>query len=209
MTGLKGMEKNKIKKTWKKVWWFIWEDDSIWSWIVNIVLAFVLIKFIVYPGLGFLFGTGYPIVAVVSSSMSHNGEGFDEWWDKNNVWYLEKEITKEGFSSFPFKSGFYKGDIMVLIGKEPESLDVGDIIVFKSNRPDPIIHRIVKKWEEEGEYYVKTKGDNNRDSIKSSLVDETKISKDRILGKAIIKIPLLGYIKIIFVEVLKFIGIVK
>ena len=206
------MSKNNIKevkKAWKKIWWFIWEDDSIWSWLVNIVLAFVLIKFIVYPGLGFIFGTGYPIVAVVSSSMSHNGEGFDAWWEENKAWYDSNGITKEEFSDFHLKNGFYKGDIMVLMGRKPESLDAGDVIVFKSNRPDPIIHRIVKKWEEDGEYYFKTKGDNNKDSIKSSLVDETKIGKDRILGKAVLKIPLLGWIKIIFVDILKFLGIIN
>ncbi|MBL7054223.1 signal peptidase I [Candidatus Woesearchaeota archaeon] len=203
------MNKNKIKSTWKKVWWFVWEDDSIWSWLVNIVLAFVLIKFMVYPGLGFVLGTNYPIVAVVSNSMEHKGMGFDEWWSNNNKWYVENGISEEKFSSFHLKNGFYKGDIMVLFGKKPESLDVGDVIVFKSNKPDPIIHRIVNKWEEDGEYYFKTKGDNNQDSIKNSLVDETKISKDMLVGKAVLKVPLLGYIKIIFVEVLKLTGIVK
>ena len=48
-----------------KVWWFLWEDDSVWSWLANIVLAFVLIKFIVYPGLGLALQTSHPIVAVV------------------------------------------------------------------------------------------------------------------------------------------------
>jgi len=198
-----------IKKTWKKVWRFIWEDDSIWSWLVNIVLAFVLIKFIVYPGLGLILGTNYPIVAVVSSSMEHNGMNVDEWWEKNKEVYVEKGITKEEFLGFPLKNGFYKGDIMILAGKNPEALNVGDVIVFKSNKPDPIIHRIVKKWEENGEYYFMTKGDNNKNSIKSSLVDETKISEDMLLGKAVLKIPLLGYIKIIFVDILKILNIIK
>ena len=70
------------KDTAKNVWKFIWEDDSIWSWMLNIILAFVLIKFIVYPGLGLLLGTSYPVVAVVSESMEHN-EPFDEWWDNS------------------------------------------------------------------------------------------------------------------------------
>jgi len=203
------MNIKKINKVWKKVWWFIWEDDSIWSWLVNIVLAFVLIKFIVYPGLGLILGTNYPIVAVVSNSMEHNGKGFEDWWDKNKGWYAENGIVKEKFSSFHLKNGFYKGDIMVLLGKKAESLDVGDVIVFQSAKPDPIIHRIVKKWEEDGKYYFKTKGDNNKDSIKNSLVDETRIGEDRIIGKAVIKVPLLGWIKIIFVEILKFVGIIK
>jgi signal peptidase I len=202
------MDKKKFKKTLKKVWWFIWEDDSVWSWLVNIVLAFVLIKFIVYPGLGLILGTNYPIVAVVSESMEHNMD-FDDWWDENKEWYIERGITKEEFLDFPLKNGFYKGDIMILVGKKPESLNVGDVIVFKSNKPDPIIHRVVEKWEENGRYYFKTKGDNNRDSIKNSLVDETRISEDRIVGKAVFKIPLLGYIKIIFVEILKFLGLLS
>ena len=64
-----GKEKSKPASTWGKVWYFIWHDDSVWSWIVNIILAFLLIKFIVYPGLGFLLETEYPVVAVVSGSM--------------------------------------------------------------------------------------------------------------------------------------------
>lgn len=202
------MGKKKVKKILKKVWWFIWKDDSIWSWLVNVILAFVLIKFIVYPGLGLILSTDYPIVAVVSESMEHN-MAFDAWWSKNSPWYTEKNITKEKFLGFPLKNGFRKGDIMILVGKKPESLDVGDVIVFKSNKPDPIIHRVVKKWKENDKYYFKTKGDNNKDSIKSSLVDETSIRENRIIGKAVFKIPLLGYIKIIFVEVLRFIGLLK
>ena len=204
---LAGMNK-KTKKILKKVWWFIWEDNSVWSWLFNIILAFVLIKFIVYPSLGFILGTNYPIVAVVSSSMEHN-MAFDKWWDENKEWYIERGIAEEKFSGFSLKNGFNKGDIIILTGKKAESLDVGDVIVFKSNKPDPIIHRIVKKWKEDDKYYFKTKGDNNKDSIKSSLVDETRLSEDMIVGNALFKVPLLGYIKIIFVEILKFIGLVK
>ncbi|MBU0757210.1 MAG: signal peptidase I [Nanoarchaeota archaeon] len=55
----------------RKIWHFIWEEDSALSWIVNIILAFVIIKFIVMPGLGLVFHTSYPVVAVVSGSMEH------------------------------------------------------------------------------------------------------------------------------------------
>lgn len=60
-----------VKETAKKVWDFIWNDDSAWSWIANVVLAFILIKFVVYPLLGLLLGTQLPVVAVISESMSH------------------------------------------------------------------------------------------------------------------------------------------
>ena len=58
------MDRKKFINILKKTWHFIWEDDSLLSWIVNIVLAIVLIKFIIYPGLGLVLGTGFPVVAV-------------------------------------------------------------------------------------------------------------------------------------------------
>src|SRR3989344_3768254 len=162
------------KKNLKRLWQFIWEDNSVWSWIANIALAFVLIKFIVYPGLGFLLSTSYPVVAVVSESMEHKGN-FDEWWGKANgkyvveslqfsngtlqkvqialdEFYINKSISKGDFSGFPFKNGFNKGDIMVLKGKSAKNIKVGDVIVFWSAKKDPIIHRIVRKWQENGAY---------------------------------------------------------
>jgi len=195
------MDKKRFKSILKKTWWFIWEDDSIWSWIVNIILAFVLIKYIVYPGLGFLLGTSYPIVAVVSSSMEHDGN-FDNWWNSQEKWYLDNDISKEQFINFDFKNGFNKGDIMILYGKKPADIEIGEVIVFRSNRPDPIIHRVVKKWKIDEEYYFQTKGDHNSDSIKSSSLDETNINEEQYLGKAVVRVPLLGYIKIWFVELI-------
>ena len=188
----------------KKVWRFIWEDESIWSWLVNILLAFILIKFVVYPGLGFLLQTSHPVVAVVSESMEHNG-GFESWWDKSSKWYIVNGITKEDFTSFPLNNGFNKGDIIVLKGKSASNIKVGDIIVFWSAKKDPIIHRIVRKWQENTIYYFQTKGDNNQDSIKTPALDETKVREQQIVGKAIFKIPLLGYIKIWFVEFLNWV----
>ena len=192
-----------FKKTWKKIWHFIWEDDSIWSWLANIALAFVLIKFIVYPGLGLVLGTSYPVVAVVSESMEHNGN-FDAWWGNAGTWYANNKINKEDFENFPLKNGFDKGDIMILRGKPPQDIKVGDVVVFWSAKRDPIIHRVVKKWYN-NTYYFQTKGDNyktNPFSIKSSFLDETSVSEQQVAGNAVFRIPLLGYIKIWFVDIL-------
>lgn len=197
-----------LKKSFKKLWHFIWDDDSIWSWIANIILAFVLIKFIVYPGLGFLLATSHPVVAVVSESMEHDSY-FDSWWDKAGSWYQANDINKNDFKSFSLKNGFNKGDIIVLKGRKAKDIEVGNIIVFWSAKKDPIIHRVVKKWEDNNIYYFETKGDNYRTNpvpIKSSfpnlVLDETKIKEDQIVGNAVLRIPLLGYIKIWFVELL-------
>ena len=193
----------KRKNTLKKVWYFIWEDNSIWSWVVNVLLAFVLIKFIVYPGLGFLLQTSHPVVAVVSESMEHKSS-FDDWWQKSSKWYVDNGIKEEDFNKFPLKNGFDKGDIMVLKGKKPENIEIGDVIVFWSAKRDPIIHRIAKKWQDNNYYYFQTKGDNyktNPAPIKTSFLDETKIGEEQIVGYAFLRIPLLGYIKIWFVEI--------
>lgn len=192
------------KKNLKRLWHFIWEDDGIWSWIANIALAFVLIKFIVYPGLGFLLQTSHPVVAVVSESMEHNGN-FDHWWDKSDRWYIENGISKENFSNFPLRNGFNKGDIMILKGRKAENVEIGSVIVFWSAKKDPIIHRVVKKSQDNGKYHFQTKGDNyktNPAPIKSPFLDETNVSEGQIVGNAIFRIPFLGYVKILFVELL-------
>lgn len=221
----------------KKVWKFIWEDDSIWSWLANVVVAFLLIRFIVYPLLGIILGTGYPIVAVVSESMEHGispiciesasgrcirysktefklcdqqftqfYESYDNYWNVCGDWYEKNDITKEQFKTFRFRDGFRKGDVMFLWRANVGNLKVGDVLVYEGGKPQPIIHRIVKMWEEDGEHYYQTKGDHNSRSI-SKVLQETKISEERIYGKAIVKIPYLGWLKILFVDAVKPLGI--
>jgi len=222
----------------KKIWNFIWNDNSVWSWLVNIVLAFLLIKFVVYPLLGLALGTNYPIVAVVSGSMEHTAvhpcldkdnfgyctrtdksiyeicgktmttkqpSDFDTYWDICGYWYEKNmNISKREFSEYPFHNGFKKGDLMILTRAKEDKLRIGDIIVFKSSRPDPIIHRVVK-ISNNGYYSFQTKGDHNPGSINNNIINETNITKEKLLGKAVIRIPYLGWVKIGFVELLNLI----
>jgi signal peptidase I len=234
------MKAKSWKKTFRKVWHFIWEDDSPLSWIVNIVVAFFLIKYLIYPGLGLVFATSHPVVAVVSGSMEHGaarscdkswvsdygdryciekGEDWeicgkifedkpssslDSFWNNCGDFYDDYGIDKENFSKFSFKNGFNTGDIIVLFGRKPEKLQIGDVIVFQaSHRPDPIIHRIIKKEEVSGEYFFTTKGDHNADIHPF----EQDFSSKSIIGRAVFRIPFLGYIKIWAVDMLKAVGI--
>ena len=189
-----------FKTALKKFWKFVWHDDSVASWIVAFVLAFLIVKFIVYPLIGLAFGTSYPIVAVVSGSMEHE-QSFGQWWELNQEWYEESNIYKEDFENFVFKNGFVKGDIIFLKGSEPKDIKVGEVIVFQSTTPYPVIHRVVKVWEEEDVYYFQTKGDHNSRSDPGLL--ELEISGDRVLGKTLFRIPKLGWVKLIFVEIFK------
>ncbi len=191
------MDWNKTKKILGKVWHFIWEDDSLLSWIVNIILAFVIVKFLIYPGLGLVLGTSFPVVAVVSGSMEHNAQSFDDWWETNGNWYTGNGITIDQMSSSSFRDGFNKGDIILLVGKEPKSIKTGTVIVYSTERyAYPIIHRVIKVWESDEKYNFQTKGDNN------PAADSEIVTEDKIVGKAVLRVPMLGWIKILFTEMI-------
>ncbi len=207
------MDWKKAKKTARQVWQFIWEDDSWASWFVNVVLAFVLIKFVVYPVLSILLSTSHPIVAVVSSSMEHDGS-FDDWWNSEAIcaqryrctqseYYTSLGISKEIFSDFRMHNGFNKGDIMILYGTKPKNIEVGHVIVFKADRPDPIIHRVVNATNLDGTYVFSTKGDHNA----GTFYFESYIPEESYIGRAVIRVPFLGYIKLGFVKLLSLIGL--
>lgn len=185
----------------KKFWNFLWHEESLASWLVNILLAFLLIKFVLYPGLGLVLGTHFPVVAVVSSSMEHHPADFDAWWMKNEDFYLSKNITKFAFERFPFRNGFKKGDIMILTGVDVQKVKVGTVIVYWSRKPYPIIHRYIGRNPND-ETYLMSKGDNNPVMIRTFDLNEYKIHPDQVVGKAVLRIPYLGYVKIWAVELL-------
>jgi len=183
---------SKAKTAWKKAWHFIWHGESWQSWVANIIIAFLLIKFVVYPVLGLVLATSHPIVAVVSGSMEHDGS-FEQWWQSQSELYGKLNITKEQFAEFSYKNGFNKGDLMILYS--PKNAKVGDIIVFNSDgKFDPIIHRIVEIRQVDGKRYYFTKGDHNLGSAEF----EQSIPENKVIGRAIIEVPLLGWIKIGF-----------
>jgi hypothetical protein len=68
------------------------------------------------------------------------------------------------------------------------------VLVYHSESyKTPIIHRVVILGEK-----ISTKGDN----VANIQSFEKEISKESVIGKAIIRIPFLGYIKILFTELI-------
>jgi signal peptidase I len=191
----------------RQAWKYVWEGEGVIPFILNVLIAFVFIYFIVYPGLSFLLGTNFPIVAVISGSMEHDGN-FDTWWRSNcrsnqgqvsqAQLYNSIGISKEEFLEYSFKDGFNTGDIMVL--GSPAITEVGDVIVFMSGQPhDPIIHRLIANSD--GNYLAK--GDHNC----YSAAFEQSIRHNQLVGKALFRIPYLGYIKIIFVNIVGYLNV--
>jgi len=100
-----------------------------------------------------------------------------------------------------------KGDILFVQGRDPSLIQNGsavekdgDIIVFNAyglwaSAPlDPIVHRVIDKWYDNGTWYFRTKGDAN------SIPDPFPISEDKVIGVVIGGIPFIGWIKIVLTE---------
>jgi len=196
-------EKKTFKKFWEKFWNIVWKDNSFKGWVISILFLFILIKLIFFPLMNLITGTALPLVIVESCSMYHEGNLFsdyDQWWINHESKYSQLEITKQEFENFKMNNGFTKGDILFVTGIRPEKIKIGDIIIFESDYSSPIIHRVIKIKEIDGQFYYETIGDNNNGQL--SL--EKNIPEKNVIGKAQSRIaPYLGWIKLIFFEPLK------
>lgn len=173
-----------------KQFWHFLKQDTWPSFFVSLILIVIAIKFIFFPLLSTVSGAPLPLVVVESCSMYHPA-AFNGWWERSAGWYEARNITQEKFKNFPLKNGLNKGDIVFVWGRGP--FEQGDIVIFKAETRYPIIHRII------AEQPRATKGDNNPDQLPFEQV----IQDNALMGKAIVRIPLLGWIKLVFFEPLK------
>ena len=84
----------------------------------------------------------------------------------------------------------------VIIDQKYNNLKINDVIAYKKNGII-IVHRIVDKIKIKNNYYYYTKGDNNKN------IDNIVIKEDMIIGKAKIKIPIIGYPTVWFNNLVK------
>ena len=192
MEGEKIHDPNKafsIKKSLKKIWHFLWEEESIASYVAFIVIAFVLLRFVLFPGV--LFVTGYSdIAAVVSSSMQHDELTDHTFYD----WLKFHDFNMSEVKNWPYLDGLNVGDVIAVKKVPPEDIHVGDIILFYSPRGQ-IIHRVIYIHKDNnGKYYYTTKGDAN-----PVILDiEKDIPYKEVKGKLVARVPYLGWPKVIF-----------
>jgi signal peptidase I len=204
--------KGKIKKIFQKIWFLLWKDNSVKGWIFSLIFLFVFIELIFFPFMNLITGTTLPLAIVESCSMHHEGNFFSDfssWFDSHKAKYENLNITKGEFEKFSLKRGFSKGDIILLIKANPETLKIGDIIAFTSGtRGTPVIHRIISIKEFNGEKIFSTIGDNNAGQLTPGNnyagIDEREIKSNQFVGKAVVRIvPKLGWVKLIFFEALR------
>ncbi len=199
----------KIRKGFKKFWFLLWQDNSFKGWLFSMIFLFVFIKLIFFPFLNLVTGSALPLAIVESCSMYHQDNvfsNFNTWFERHENKYSNFDISQEEFNSFILKRGFSKGDIVFIIRANPDKLKVGDIIAFSAGtRETPVIHRIIKIKEVNGEKIFTTMGDNNAQILTPSNnlgnIDEREITEKQLVGKAVIRlVPWLGWGKLIFFE---------
>jgi signal peptidase I len=180
----------KQKNILRKFWDFL-KEDSWPSLLVFLIISIIFIKFIFFPALSFITGTPLPLVIVESCSMYHHEKGFEKIFDESKI-YEDYEINLDNTKNWDFQEGLNKGDVIFVIG--PNNLKKGDVIIFEGGESHPIIHRLIKDKEP-----YSTKGDNYKTNP-YQLTNEKEISEDQLIGKAVFRIPYLGWIKLIFFE---------
>ena len=178
----------------RKFWNWLWNSNSILSWVVSFLLAFLIVRFIFYPVIGLLLGSSIPLVVIESGSMEHFAS-FDKWYEAQQEDYAKIGITGEQVQEWNFRSGLNKGDIAMIKGRDFSKIKVGDVIVFRPpEQKKAIIHRVVEVNAQQG--YIATKGDANI----GQLSVERKIRPEQLEGIAVLRIPFIGWIKLALVQ---------
>lgn len=199
------------KSAGRKIWDFLWNSDSIWSWLVDLIILWVIIKFVLFPLAALITASALPSVIIESGSMQHQANcgntgaeklGFDQWWGNHETTYSGYNISKSEFLNFKYYKGMNIGDIIFLNGRNKDELKPGDIIIYNAGEAKPIIHRIVQVYNQSGIVYYETYGDNNC----GQFPFEKAVSQEQIIGKAAARVPWLGLVKIATVKFISFIS---
>lgn len=195
---------------------YIFKGDDFISHLLFFIVLFVGFKFLLIPLIGFILNTSYPMTAIVSESMEQDLDSRvcgkvpsknATYWQTCGAYYKKNfNITQDEFNSFPYRNGMNRGDVIIVYGKSPSSINEGDIILFKGQDKiqlpngevesrfylnyGPIIHRVVDIKRQNETLYYTTKGDNNMQTVKY----EKNIPQEDVIGVAVFRIPYLGII---------------
>jgi signal peptidase I len=213
-------ESNPIKNL-KDFWNWLWNSESILSYIVFLALVFVAVKFIFIPGLGIAMSTSLPLAIVESSSMEHYSLKYCQIYDQdynclaNSQSYAicDKDIDSQKFFNteeyWNTCGDWYMNNTSITKEQFQSSsfkngFRKGDLMIIYGKKNIQVGDVIVFEGGRANPIIhrvisldpIQTKGDHNP----NQLSVEKDIPRDKIIGTAIFKIPYVGWIKLFFVE---------
>lgn len=77
------------------------------------------------------------------------------------------------------------GDVVIVKKCNANDIEIDDIIEY-ARKDFTVIHRVIDKYQKDGEFFFITKGDNNNN------VDSDHVREDMLRGKVIARIPYLA-----------------
>lgn len=167
----------------------LWKNEYVQTAIVISLIVLVVVGF--WYGAQLVLNTSAPVLVVVSGSMCIPYDGNCDGW------------------SDPFTRTLHIGDLIIVQGVNPADLNgnypSSDIIVFHQpgNPEELIVHRIVAVDKVNGTLYFRTKGDGNPDDKWPNPLQPLEydpwaippapgVSQDMVVGKVVMRIPLIG-----------------
>lgn len=143
-----------------------------------LLVTAAILAIIVSNGLTFfLQGSSHPTVGVTTGSMLPIYNGFQD-----------SELPPQN-DIYPFR-----GDVLLVRKVSAEVIEVGDVIIFNTpSVSDPVVHRVIDKWFNNGTYFFKTNGDNNLTPDTWTVKDSVEDEDDDIIGVVVFRIPHIGW----------------
>ncbi|MHA2503344.1 MAG: signal peptidase I [Candidatus Kariarchaeaceae archaeon] len=90
---------------------------------------------------------------------------------------------------------YFQGDLFIIYKNQPESIEIGDVVVYTLNNGNSrIIHRVIDIELVDGQYYYRVKGDNPVTNYSPDIANGgTLISFEQLIGKVVGRIPFIGH----------------
>ncbi len=180
-------------------------SHKLFKSIMEFVLTVGILYFVIAGALVVVFRTDSYWLAVISGSMSHEDNSWENYYidlnlrkqvlQKNNITIPSDAITIVDTSGFPIQGGFERGDMLIIQGvSSPSDISIGDVLIINRSPNIPLTHRVFAKWEENGLVRFTTKGDhNNPPYVTNELItSDTKVLPEKVVGKVIFVIPKIG-----------------